>query len=220
MGLMVTGPVYDDADFERIRENPEVAGSEKSDYLIILGGCGITAPRRDREAEIARFRDLPCSVLFLDGERDDYDFLDDHPAYPWNGGLAQTVSRGIMRLCRGQVFTIDGLRILTFGGCTTEGRDDVGKYWDWWPDQDPSQEDIDTAISNAGESVDYILSCDCPTSWRRPMGLKGSTPSSEAAEAILWNVRYGTWLFGNLGRDAVVPGMNASAVHSRVIRIS
>ncbi len=223
MRLAVTGPVWDAGDLSRINADPLISTFDKHDYLIILGDCGVTAPRRPFREVLEDYRKLPCTVLFLDGARDDYDLLADHPMYPWNGGLAQTLTRSVMRLCRGQVFMICGMKILTMGGSTTEGRDDVGKYWDWWPDQDPTQDDVDTAILNLGEwggVADAVLTADCPTSWREVVGKEGETPTSEMLEQLKNRIEYKRWLFGGTDSHKDISDTKATAVGRDIIRLA
>ena len=223
MRLAVTGPVWDTGDLSRIRADPLISTFDKSDYLVILGDCGVTAPRRPFLEVVDDFRRLPCTVLFLDGERDDYDLLGDHPAYLWNGGLAQTITRGVMRLCRGQVFMICGMKILTLGGKTTVGRTDEGKYWDWWPGQDPAPRDVDEAVTNLGEwggTADAILTADCPSSWRQALGLGGATPSSDILEELRTRVWYKHWYFGGSRETREVPDADATSVGTSVIRLA
>ena len=65
--IAVTGDSRGEAGYERLASDPVVSTMGKEDYLIILGGCGITEPRIDLDETISAYRDLPCSVLFLDG---------------------------------------------------------------------------------------------------------------------------------------------------------
>ena len=223
MRLAVTGGVWDTGDLSRIRADPLIQSFDKHDYLIILGDCGITAPRRPFREVLEDFRKLPCTVLFLDGERDDYDLLADHPAYQWNGGLAQLLTRSVMRLCRGQVFMICGMKILTLGGKSTMGRTDEGKYWDWWPDQDPTSDDVDTAVLNLGEwggTADAVLTADCPSSWREKAGFGPSLPSSDVLDELKERVWYKKWYFGGSDTYKELPKEDAFSVGKKVIRLA
>lgn len=202
MRLAVTGYAQDAGHF---------AGTGGYDFVFLLGGSGITRPRTDREALIGGFRELPFGLLHVDGQYDDFDYLGGHPARPWNGGLAQTLSRGIMRLCRGQVFEIAGRTFLTVGGGTAPDRTEEGRYWDWWPEQDISDTEERTLFENLSRyanSVDFILTYDVPTSWRKD----GATRCSDVLEELRRTADYGHWFHYGGGRDECFPGRRASAV--------
>lgn len=133
------------------------------------------------------------------------------------------VSRGLIHLTRGQVFRLGGRTVLTMGGASTPGRTDSGKYWDWWPEQDPSSEDEETAVRNveeAGGEVDLVLSRDCPRSWLPPASRNAGSVSSDVLESLLGRISYGRWYFGNENADADLDGVHASAVCRRVIPIA
>lgn len=193
----------------------------REDHMVILGDSGVFEPRRDFSVGTGELRKLPCPVLFLDGETDDYDAVGDQPSFPWNGGLVHTVSRDVTMLCRGEVFRLHGKTVLAFGGASTPGRDDVGKYWSWWPDQDPDGEDLERALSNVdkvGGKVDVVLSCDCPESWKD--GMPGSVrglPSGRMCQRLLESIDYGRWVFSRRGLDLDLPEVRASCVGSRVL---
>lgn len=219
----VTGGSWGQEGLERLQEDRTVSSMSKRDFLIVLGDCGVFVPRVELSESAASYRSLPCSVLFLDGSRDDYDAVADQPAFPWNGGLVHTVSRGVTHLLRGQVFRLGGLSLLTVGGATTPGRTDAGKYWDWWPGQDVSAEDAETALRNigkAGGGVDLVLSCECPSSWKSSVGEGVATVSSDVLETISRKVPYGHWYFGNGYDETELQEVRASAVGGRVIPIA
>ncbi len=164
----------------------------KEDYLVILGGCGVTEPHADLDAVISAYRDLPCSVLFLDGEHDDYDLLSEYPVFPWNGGKIQVMSRGIYHLMRGQVFTIGGRRIFSMGGSVSQGRKDSEKYWSWWPEQEISDNELIEAESNlahVGRRVDYVFTSGHPLLWGKD--------GEPGLDRFVNTVQYRSWYFSD-----------------------
>lgn len=220
--LAVAGPVRDREAPEALARDPLVASMGKGDFLLILGGSGVFEPRRDRMESIRRLSCLPCTVLFLDGASDDYDAVDDYPEFPWNGGMTNDVWRGVRRLCRGQVFAIDGHTFAVMGGACTPGRDDRGKYWDWWPEQDPSAGEVSDAVSNLaghGGKVDFVFSCECPTEWISRTGGPGRSAASDACSAVLSHCSYGHWYFSCLGREEEFPDLRATCVGGRAARV-
>ncbi|MCQ2079826.1 MAG: hypothetical protein MJZ38_07220 [archaeon] len=197
--LAVSGGSLGFEGLYRLSQDEVVQSMGKSDYLIILGNCGVTEVHADFYDNLALYRDLPCSVLFLDGSTDDYDLLSDHPLFPWNGGMTQSMSRGITHLMRGQVFRIDGRTILTMGGCSTVGRTDLGKYYDWYPEQDIFPADLQAAESNLEEvdgKVDLVLTCDCPASWRAGSATD-CLQTSRCLDDLASLVTYRHWYFSN-----------------------
>lgn len=226
--LAVTGSTWGPEDLRRVAEDPVTQTMSRSDFLVILGDSGVFRPRADLRANLGPYRDLPCSVLFLDGSRDDYDVADGHPPFPWNGGKTQSVCRGVTRLMRGQVFSLCGLSVLTLGGAPTPGRSDEGKYWDWWPEQDPARADAEEAVRNAsraGGSVDVVLTCDCPRAWKRRVsaydeGALLPSAASDVLQSVLDSVGYGRWYFGNYDADADFPDLRASLVRRRVLPVA
>ena len=213
--IAVTGDSRGEAGYERLASDPVVSTMGKEDYLIILGGCGITEPRIDLDETISAYRDLPCSVLFLDGAYDDYDLLSEYPLFPWNGGKIQVFSRGISRLMRGQVFTLEGKRILTMGGAVSEDRSDSERYWSWWPEQEISEDDLNEAgknLQSVGNRVDYVFSSACPRTW--------NDNGDAMLDRVLGMVDYGHWYFSGPEVQNDHLGLNAEYVSGTVVRIT
>ncbi len=212
--IAVTGDSRGEAGYERLVSDPVVNRMRKEDYLVILGGCGVTEPRADLDKVITAYRDLPCSVLFLDGAYDDYDLLSEYPLFPWNGGKIQVFSRGIYHLMRGQVFTLGGRRFFTMGGAVTPDRSESEKYWSWWPEQDITDEDLIEAkknLLNVGNKVDYVLSSACPRTWKND--------GSEMLDRILDKVDYGHWYFSGPAAQSGCLGLKAEGVSEVVLPI-
>ncbi|MEG1805423.1 MAG: metallophosphatase, partial [Clostridia bacterium] len=86
--------------------------------------------------DLARYEKFPFSILFVDGNHENFDLLDAYPIEIWNGGKVHKIKESIIHLMRGQVFEIEGKKFFTFGGatsvdkcCRTEGKS-------WWPQVD------------------------------------------------------------------------------------
>ena len=212
--IAVTGSTVGKDGTARLLKDDTVCSMSKSDFLIVLGGCGVTEACADFGARVKEYRGLPCSVLFIDGSTDDYDLLAEHPFFPWNGGRTRNISRGITYLARGQVFFLGGSSFLAMGGAPTLGRDDLGKYYTWWPEQDISAEDEKEAELNLldnGWRADYVLTSDRPRGWGGPGG-------SEVLERLAFQTDYGTWYFAG-PEDREMPDYRAVQVCDRVISL-
>ena len=83
------------------------------DYLIIcgdVGACGFSASDEANTREV--LRNLPVTVLFVDGNHENFEQLNSYPVDVWNGGKVHFVDHNIIHLMRGQVFDIEGTRFL------------------------------------------------------------------------------------------------------------
>jgi hypothetical protein len=212
--IAVTGSTVGENGTARLLKDETVLSMSKSDQLVILGGCGITEARADVDARVKQYRDLPCSVLFIDGSTDDYDLLEEYPFFPWNGGKTRNISRGITYLARGQLFSLGGRSLLTMGGAPTPGRDDTGKYYTWWPEQDISPDDEKEAELNlleGGWRADYVFTSDRPRGWGGPGG-------SEVLERLAFQTDYGSWFFAG-PEDREFPDYRAVQVCDKVISL-
>ena len=61
--IAVTGSTVGKDGTARLLKDDTVRSMSKSDFLIILGGCGVTEARADFGARVKEYRDLPCSIL-------------------------------------------------------------------------------------------------------------------------------------------------------------
>ena len=79
--------------------------------------------KKTLEANLKPYTELPFSVLFVDGNHENFDLLNSYPVEIWKGGKVHRVKPNITHLMRGQVFEIEGKTIFTFGGATSIDRD-------------------------------------------------------------------------------------------------
>ena len=110
------------------------------------------------------YEDLPFTVLFVDGNHENFDLLFSYPISQWNGGKVHIIRSDIIHLMRGQIFELKGNTIFTFGGATS-----IDKYMrteglTWWALEMPTHEELDEGIANLkryNNKVDYIITHSC-----------------------------------------------------------
>ncbi|MDE6060893.1 MAG: metallophosphoesterase, partial [Clostridia bacterium] len=121
--IYVTGDTHGLQDFYKLHifagEHPEFT---KDDYVIIAGDCGAVWSDRDLVADLRYYTELPFTVLFVDGNHENFDLLNSFPIEIWKGGKVHKIRQNLIHLMRGQVFEIDGKTIFTFGGATSIDR--------------------------------------------------------------------------------------------------
>ena len=180
----------------------------KRDTLIVCGDFGYLFTGGLRE-ELA-LRELsfrPYTILFLDGNHENFDLLNTYPPVPWKGGLARRIRRNVYHLMRGQVYELEGHTLFTMGGgCSV---DKARRYpgVDWWPQEMPSPDEYATARANLqkqGMEVDYILTHAAPEKVMNQI-FRDHACEQELNDFLQWvmdNVQYRRWFFGHLHMDA------------------
>ncbi|MGE9999142.1 hypothetical protein ACQRC2_10855 [Catenibacterium mitsuokai] len=107
----------------------------------------------------------PWTTLFVDGNHENFELLDDYPVSSWHGGKVHFIMESVVHLMRGQIYTIDGLTFFTFGGgysCDIETR---VEHRSWWQQELPTTQEWNEALNNLLQynfHVDYIITHDCP----------------------------------------------------------
>lgn len=151
--IFFTGDTHGEIDIHKLSsENwPEGKALTKNDYLIICGDFGLVWSNPPSKTEIYDLKWLtnkPWTTLFVDGNHENHDLLEKLPVIEKFGGKVGVVSDSIFHLKRGEVFNIDGLKILAFGGAESIDKKErtVGKSW--WPQEIPSYTDFENAMEN------------------------------------------------------------------------
>lgn len=90
-----------------------------------IGGIWSTdANNREEKYWLGWIENKPFTTLFVDGNHENFDRLGAYPVEMWNGGKVHKIKPSIIHLMRGQVFSIAGRKIFTFGGA--QGHDIQG----------------------------------------------------------------------------------------------
>lgn len=198
--IYITGDTH--GDFWRFDPSvfPEQKEMTKDDYVIICGDFGgIWCPespykingqdKHNLELEgkqIDKLNELPFTLLFVDGNHENFDRLYDYAIIDWHGGKVHRIAPSVYHLMRGQVYEICGKVFFTFGGASSHDvsdgiipYDNEGKWIDearelykqfkgrfridhlsWWKQELPSQEEMQEGLDNLEKNcnhVDYII---------------------------------------------------------------
>lgn len=163
--IYVTGDTHGEVTFQKLpafaRANPQLT---KRDYVIIAGDFGGVWSEKTLEEDLRPYSELPFTVLFVDGNHENFDLLNAFPASKWKGGKVHFVREDIIHLMRGQVFELEGHTVFTFGGATSVDRGFRREGYSWWKAERPTDEDLDEALANLkryNNKVDYIVTHSC-----------------------------------------------------------
>jgi hypothetical protein len=172
------------------------------------------------------------TVLFIDGNHEDFNKLNSYPVEVWCGGKVHKLRHNLIHLMRGEVYSIEGNSIFVMGGgysidkyLRTEGES-------WWPQEMPSEEEYKNAVVNlekVNNQVDFIITHTAPSetvyylSTLRSLGIKNNVteelPLTMFLDEIQQKVTYRYWYFGHFHVDVEL-WRNQIAVLSSVRELS
>lgn len=211
MAIYITGDTHGDIDFLKLRlfadNNLQLT---KNDYMIIAGDFGAVWSAKTLSENLKPYEELPFTVLFVDGNHENFDLLNAYPVTEWNGGKVHVIKPNIIHLMRGQVFEIEGKTFFTFGGATSTDKAFRREGISWWQDELPTDDDLQEAFKNLERhnfKVDYIIThaCDEKALYYPPLKLGNSMFSTYPENRMLSNfeerVEYKHWYFGHYHLD-------------------
>lgn len=202
----------------------------KDDFVIICGDFGGVWTKDKESKEETMLLDWldckPFTTLFVDGNHENFDRLYQYPVEAWNGGKVHKIRPSVIHLMRGQVFTIAGKKIFTFGGAQshdisggilelddpefTQKRKELERGWkpyrinhlSWWEQELPTQAEMEEGRRNLeanGNKVDYIVTHCCASSTQVLLGggLFKVDYLNEYLEEVRQHVKFKKWFFGH-----------------------
>ena len=196
------------------------------DYLIILGDSGILWNKKNPEDLLGWYKkNIPCSVLFVDGNHENFDAINALPITDWNGGNVHVVNKQIKHLMRGQIFTIEDKSFFTFGGGYSVDKAYRTEGLSWWKEEMPTKEEYDIGIENlknANNSVDYVLSHDCPGMFLEELITNSFKAEKNELNSYLdWvyeNVEFKKYYCGHHHND-IIPANNLRCLFNDIVEL-
>ncbi len=214
MAFVITGDTHGTIDIGKVVRFFGDHGDEytKDDYLIICGDVGVCGFDPEMEKETRRIlRELPVTVLFIDGNHEHHQRLNDYPVDEWMGGKVHFIESEIIHLMRGQVYDIEGTTFFTFGGAYSIDKSARIEGFDWFPEEIPTRVEYEEGLDNLERydyRVDYIITHSAPREVASALGY-GEETNDEIAlrryfQQIADEVEYEKWFFGHFHEDEVI----------------
>lgn len=211
MSIYVTGDTH--GYLAQILQIEQYAGAElkEGDYLLICGDFGFVFLCDEFEKEaLFELSCRPYTILFVDGNHENFPVLFRYPERTWNGGRIHRIRDNIFHLMRGQVFTIEGKTFFTFGGAASIDKKERTPGLSWWKEEIPGEEEYREAVKNLKQHhmrVDYIVTHTMPIHLIQAY-LKGRTPAllpdrdlTAFLETIWRGVSFSHWYCGHWHDD-------------------
>lgn len=229
--IYITGDTHGNEDIRKLRDESFPAGKtlKKDDYLIITGDFGGVWFGDIRDNKLLEFyENQKYTILFVDGNHENFDALSTYPVEKWNGGFVQFIRKNIIHLMRGQIYEIEGKTFFTFGGGLSIDKYLRTPYVSWWPQEEPNNREIDTALDALADyncAVDYIITHAAPESIMRntlsqihPM--KKIACSAEKFLDQVYNMTdFKMWFCGHYHMDVLLRKEKLCVLYNDVIRL-
>ena len=209
MSIYITGDTH--GDYNRL---VGIAGNlEAGDILVVCGDWGYVLYNDKDEARLLDdLEKMPYSILFVDGNHENFPLIYSYPEEKWNGGKIHRIRKNIAHLKRGQVFTIEGLKFFTFGGGESTDKDMRVEHNLWWREEEPTPVEMAMgarALDEANKKVDYIITHEPPSLVKSAMLLRSGNNDrvnklNGYFEEIGKACEFKHWYFGSLHEDKVV----------------
>ena len=182
----------------------------EDDVVIILGDVGANYYGTDRDCGLkGSFRKLKPTIFCIHGNHEMRPSnIPTYKTKKWHGGIVWYEERypNLLFAKDGEIYDFDGLKHLVIGGAYS-----VDKYYrlikgyNWWPDEQPSEE-IKAYVEKqiAEKKIDIVLSHTCPFKYEpTEMFLQGIDQSTVDDSTERWldkieeKLNYKAWFCGH-----------------------
>ena len=207
--IYITGDTHGEySRFSNKRMRRQGMDLGENDYVIVCGDFGLCwANDKTFTYNCKNFAEKKYTILWIQGNHENYDMIEDYPIEEWHGGKVRHIIRDkVILLERGQVFEMEGKTFFTFGGASSHDvqggildREDIDfednrrkvirhnlpfriRHESWWEQELPGEEEMNegrTNLAKHGYKVDYVLTHCCATKLQQLIG-KGSGQLYEA----------------------------------------
>lgn len=219
--VYITGDMHGE---QRVNEIIDFLNSHpETTNLIILGDFGGIWDRND-ETIIKELSNQRANILFIDGNHENFDLLEQSPIENWHGGKVHRISHNVLHLMRGSVFEIECKSYFAYGGAESSDKDKRIEHISWWEQETATEKEILSAQRTLQDirSVDYIITHVGQMETVQELSRFSDKFSVERQSVIvsklLKNTTCARWYFGHYHFD--VDFCNYSCVYKRFIQVN
>ncbi len=205
--IYITGDMH--GEFKRF-ENKRLKRLNENDCLIVCGDFGFLWTNSEKEQMLRlKIGEKRFKTLFVDGTHENFDLLNSMPVTELYGGKAHKLNNNLYHLMRGEIYTIDGKTIFTFGGGESEDKEIRIENGTWWKDEQPTISEMEYAVQNldrVNRKVDFIVTHRPSMTAMALVDRRCSvSPTSTFFDELSRNVKYKRWYFGSLHKNKKIP---------------
>lgn len=230
MAYWLTGDTHGIQEFiKRFNtKNFPVTNMFGENYVIILGDFGGLWDKSSKKAIIylSRWlREKPFKLLFVAGNHENYDMLEELAVMDFKGGKVGVVSDQIYWLKHGYVFNFDGKKCGVFGGASSIDRGNRIEGKTWWSQEMPKREEMYMFIDNldaVGGKIDYLLT-HTTSSDILPFYIKSNYKITDSVSRFLMfihdNYKFKQHYFGHFHIDKSMECFKTTCMYRSILKL-
>jgi len=200
-----------------------------SDVLIVAGDAGYVWDADHVHTVKTLQQIFPGTVAFVDGNHENHALLRTMPVSTWCGGNVHQIADRVIHLMRGELYSIHGNTVFTFGGARSVDRDNLQEGVSWWPEEEPSREETEYGhkkLFGTLSVIDYVITHESPMSARTHISRAKAIDGDYLLPSVLENwyralenqPSFKKWYFGHMHADAeIFPKLRA--IHTNIVPI-
>ncbi|MGX2981683.1 metallophosphoesterase family protein [Helicobacter sp. 23-1045] len=142
---------------------------KKGDFIVVCGDFGVLwSDEIDSNESILmrEFAKLPCTLLFIDGNHENFNRLTKLPKRKKFGGIVgEYIKDKCYHLRRGEIYQIAGRNIFTMGGAKSIDIAERVRNISWWDGENITQSQMKYALQNLArfrDKIDIVITHTCP----------------------------------------------------------
>ena len=210
---LITGDIHGGIDIHKLGSAAFPFGKRltRQDNLFIAGDAGLWFDYSNEEAYWQIWlTQKPWTTLIIDGNHENFDYMETFPKGEWNGGKVNYLADNILWLRRGEVYDIFGYKYFVFGGALSIDKAQRIPGKSWWGQEIPNNAEFENAMTNLEKhnwKVDYVITHTCP---HMEIGsftdnlVRIEDPTSYMLQEIKDRIDFKTWFFGHFHKDKAI----------------
>lgn len=223
--IFITGDTHGEIDISKLSNvKTRKFNFTSEDYLIICGdfGCVWNGDNKDK-CWLDWLSAKPYTTLFVDGNHENFDLLEQYPISSWHGGDVQLIRPNVIHLMRGQIYNINNKIFFTMGGAASTDKYLRKEGVSWWRQEMPSSEELQTGLNNLDtydNNVDYIITHCAPNEVLKQINPYYERDSLTGyLEIVRQTVDFKKWFMGHYHEDREFGGKYL-VLYNKIVEIA
>lgn len=196
--IYITGDIHGGYDIRKFQKKT----FNKDDIIIICGDFGYVFAwnpkhfKQEKQGLDNFLKSVGCTVLFVDGNHENFHRLQNYPTITKFGGKVQKLAKNCFHLLRGERYEINGYSFLALGGAESHDKKHRLLNYTLWEEETITEQEADKAIESLEKGVDYVITHSAPISFQQklftsfgfPYNVYDDTRSCQQLERVLYNL--------------------------------